>query len=140
LGSRRYLDVAEATCKFLLENTYNGQHFSFIGSHGWYKRGKPIAQFDQQPIEAAGTTMMLKAAYDVTGDSDFLTLQTKAFEWFLGTNDLNLPLYDSATKGCNDALMADGINNNQGAESTLSFLLATLTMSEIHPLPRQKNE
>jgi hypothetical protein len=65
-----------------------------------------------------------------------LALQTKAFEWFLGANDLNLPLYDFATKGCNDALMADGVNNNQGAESTLSFLLATLTVSESHPLPR----
>lgn len=140
LNNQRYLDVAGATCKFLLENTYNGQHFSFIGSHGWYKRGKPIAQFNQQPIEAASTIMMLKAAYDATGKNDFLALQTKAFEWFLGSNDLNLPLYDSATKGCNDALMIDGINNNQGAESTLSFLLAALTVSESYPLPRQKNE
>lgn len=130
LNCRGYLEIAEKTSAFLLDNTFTGEYFSFIGSKGWYKRGQTKAIFDQQPIEAASTIMMLKAAYDTSKNRRFLTLRKKAFDWFLGANDLHLPVYDSATKGCNDALMPDGLNNNQGAESTVSFLLAALTMNE----------
>jgi uncharacterized protein YyaL (SSP411 family) len=129
LGNK-YLEVAEKTCEFLLANTFNGNHFSFIGCQGWYKRGGTRAAFDQQPIEAASIVLMLKAAYDATGDSRFLILQRKAFQWFLGENDLHIPLYDFGTKGCSDGLMSDGANPNQGAESTLSFLLSLLTIIE----------
>jgi len=130
LDDRKYLDVAERTCEFLLQNTFSGEHFSFVGSNGWYERGGKKAAFDQQPIEAASTVMMLRAAYDATQDSRFLALQRKAFDWFLGDNDLHSPLYDATTKGCCDALMAEGVNMNQGAESTLSFLLALLSVIE----------
>jgi hypothetical protein len=126
----KYLEVAEKTSEFLLTNTFNGSHFSFIGCQGWYKRGGKRAAFDQQPIEAASTVMMLRAAYDATGNNRFLMLQRKAFQWFLGENDLHIPLYDSETKGCSDGLMSDGANPNQGAESTLSFLLSLLTIIE----------
>jgi hypothetical protein len=128
LQNSEYLAVAKKTCEFLLANTYTGRRFSFIGCNGWYRRGKAKAQFDQQPIEAAGTILMLKAAYKATKDKKFLSLQRKAFNWFLGENDLGIPLYDSATKGCSDGLGPGGINCNQGAESTLSFLLSRLTM------------
>jgi hypothetical protein len=74
--------------------------------------------------------LMLKAAYDATQDGKLLKLQRRAFDWFLGENDLHIPLYDSKTKGCSDALTPDGVNVNQGAESILSFLLALLTMLE----------
>jgi hypothetical protein len=127
----KYLDVAEKSCEFLLANIFNGSYFSFIGCEGWYKRDGERAQFDQQPIEAAGTVLMLKAAYDAIGDDKYSVLQRKAFQWFLGENDLNIPLYDSKTKGCSDGLMSDGANPNQGAESTLSFLLSLLTTLEI---------
>ncbi|MBN1393202.1 MAG: hypothetical protein JW947_10430 [Sedimentisphaerales bacterium] len=126
----KYLEIAEQSCEFLLENIFNGRYFSFIGCEGWYKHGGERAQFDQQPIEAASTVLMLKAAYDAAGDEKYLTLQKKAFRWFLGENDLRIPLYDSKTKGCSDGLMSDAANPNQGAESTLSFLLALLTMLE----------
>ncbi|MDD5327596.1 MAG: glycosyltransferase [Phycisphaerae bacterium] len=129
LGNK-YIEVAEKTCEFLLANTFNGDYFSFIGCMGWYKRGGAKAKFDQQPIEAASTVMMLRAAYDTTGNDRFLTLQRKAFDWFLGENDLHLPLYDSKSKGCHDGLMSDGINPNEGAESTLSFLLSLLAIAE----------
>lgn len=134
LESKKYRDLAQKTCDFLLANTFNGEHFSFVGSNGWYERGGARATFDQQPIEAAGTVMMLRAAYDATQDKNFLTLQRKAFDWFLGENDLHLPLYDFTTKGCCDALMAGGVNINQGAESTLSFLLALLAIVESYTL------
>jgi hypothetical protein len=126
--------VAEKTCAFLLDNTFNGGHFSFIGCIGWYERGKTKAHFDQQPIEAASTVMMLRAAYDATENSKFLILQRKAFDWFLGKNDLNIALYDFKTKGCCDGLMNGGVNANQGAESTLSFLLSLLAIVESYTL------
>jgi hypothetical protein len=128
--NKKYLAVAEKTCEFLLTNIFHGKHFSFIGCNGWYERGGTRASFDQQPIEAAGTVMMLRAAYDATKSDRFLALQRKAFEWFLGRNDLHIPLYDFRTKGCNDGLMRDGVNLNQGAESTLSFLMSLLAVVE----------
>jgi hypothetical protein len=130
LNEEKYLEVAQRTCGFLLDNTFTGNHFSFIGCQGWFPRGGQKAQFDQQPIEAAGTILMLKAAYKATKDKKFLSLQKKAFNWFLGENDLGIPLYDSATKGCGDGLGAGGVNLNQGAESTVSFLLSQLSIIE----------
>ena len=130
----KYLEIAEKTCEFLLANTFNGDLFSFIGCRGWYERGGTRAAFDQQPIEAASTVMMLRAAYDATQNDRFLTLQRKAFDWFLGQNDLHIPLYDFRTKGCNDGLLRDGVNTNQGAESTLSFLLSLLAIVESYAI------
>jgi len=124
----------EKTCEFLLENTFNGTHFSFIGCKGWYERGLTKVTFDQQPIEAASTVIMLKAAYDATKQKRFLTLQRKAFDWFLGANDLYIPVYNFRTKGCHDGLTQDGVNANQGAESTLSFLLSLLAIVESYAL------
>ena len=126
----RYIGVAEKTCEFVLANTFDGDHFSFVGCKGWYERGGTKAAFDQQPIEVTSTVMMLRAAYDATENSRFLTLQRKAFDWFLGENDLHIPLYDFRTKGCCDGLMPGGVNLNQGAESTLSFLLSLLAIVE----------
>ena len=139
--NKKYLEIAEKTCEFLLEQTYNGRHFSFVGCNGWFERGGTKAAFDQQPIEVASTVMMLQAAYDATQNDRFLKLQRKAFDWFLGRNDLHIPLYDFRTKGCYDGLMRDGVNLNQGAESTLSFLLSLLSIVEsfaIHDKSREK--
>jgi glycosyltransferase involved in cell wall biosynthesis len=133
-ADKKYLEVAEKTCEFLLANIFNGSHFSFVGNRGWYERGGTKAQFDQQPIEAASTVMMLSAAYDATRNSRFLTLQRKAFDWFLGENDLRIPLYDFRTKGCYDGLLPDGINLNQGAESMVSFLLSLLAIVESYAI------
>lgn len=83
LGSK-YTEIADKTCRFLLSQIYNGSHFSFVGCEGWFPRGGKKAKFDQQPIEVASTVMMLKAAYEASGDSSFLKLQKKAFDWFLG--------------------------------------------------------
>jgi glycosyltransferase involved in cell wall biosynthesis len=130
LDREEYVEVATQTADFLLETTFDGDHFSFVGSHGWYERGKSRAVFDQQPVEAAALAMMLRAAYDVTRNVRFLTLQRTAFDWFLGTNDLRVPLYDFRTKGCSDGLMAGGVNGNQGAESMVSFLLSQLAIIE----------
>jgi glycosyltransferase involved in cell wall biosynthesis len=133
----KYNEVAEKTCEFLLEKTFDGEHFSFVGCKGWYERKGTKAAFDQQPIEVPSTMMMLRAAYEATGENRYLKLQRKAFDWFLGENDLNIPLYDFRTKGCNDGLTPGGVNFNQGAESILSFLLSLLAIVESYSLAEE---
>lgn len=142
-GEKKYSDIADKTCRFLLENTYKDDHFSFVGCKGWYKYGGVRANFDQQPLEVACTVMMLKAAFDATGDRNFLKLGRRAFDWFLGENDLHIPVYDFRTKGSADGLEQDGLNLNQGAESLLSFLLSLLCIVESYgtvrkPLPEKE--
>jgi hypothetical protein len=106
-------------------------HFVPIGSQGFYHQGSEKARFDQQPIEAAGAVSACLAAFRVTGDERWRRQAWSAFNWFLGDNDLQLPLYDSATGGCRDGLHPDRANQNQGAESTLSFLMALLEMRSL---------
>jgi glycosyltransferase involved in cell wall biosynthesis len=110
-------------------------HFVPIGSQGFYHQGGEKARFDQQPIEAAGAVSACLEAYRITGDGRWRSEAWSAFNWFLGENDLQLPLHDSATGGCRDGLHPERANQNQGAESTLSFLMAWL---EMHSL--QKSE
>ena len=113
------------------------RHFVPIGSQGFYRQHGEKARFDQQPLEAAGAVSACLQAYRVTGDSRWRSEAWSAFNWFLGDNDLQLPLYDSATGGCRDGLHPDRANENQGAESTLSFLMALLEMQSSQA-PEQK--
>jgi len=114
-------------------------HFVPIGSHGFYHQGGEKARFDQQPIEAAGAVSACLEAYRVTGDSHWRTEAWSAFNWFLGDNDLQLPLYDSVTGGCRDGLHPGRANQNQGAESMLSFLMALLEMHSLQESERPEN-
>jgi len=103
-------------------------HFVPIGSNGFYERGGVRARFDQQPIEAQAMVSACLEAYRITGDKRWRKEARRAFEWFLGRNDLNLPIYDPTTGGCRDGLHPDRPNENQGAESTLAFLQALLEL------------
>jgi hypothetical protein len=101
-------------------------HFVPIGSNGFYPRGGTRARFDQQPVEAHAMVSACLAAQTATGESKWGRRAHLAFDWFLGRNDLHLSLYDPATGGCRDGLHSDRLNQNEGAESTLAFLLALL--------------
>jgi len=103
-------------------------HFVPIGSNGFYRRGGERACFDQQPVEAQTMVSACLAASGVTGEARWQEEARRAFEWFLGRNDLGVSLYDSSSGGCRDGLHPDRANENQGAESTLAFLLALLEM------------
>ena len=105
-----------------------GGHFIPIGSNGFYQRGGERARFDQQPVEAQTMVSACLEAYRTTGDECWRKEARRAFEWFLGRNDLNLPIYDPTTGGCRDGLHPDRPNENQGAESTLAFLQALLEL------------
>lgn len=117
-------------------------HFVPIGSQGFYRKGAERARFDQQPIEAGAVVSACLQAFRATGDDRWLKEAWSAFNWFLGDNDLQIVLYDSSTGGCRDGLHPDRANENQGAESTLSFLMALLEMRllEDADIPKAKHE
>jgi glycosyltransferase involved in cell wall biosynthesis len=106
-------------------------HFVPIGSQGFYSRKTEKARFDQQPVEACAAVSACLQAYRATGKSRWRKDAWSAFNWFLGDNDLQIALYDPSTGGCRDGLHADRANENQGAESTLSFLMALLEMRKL---------
>jgi glycosyltransferase involved in cell wall biosynthesis len=108
-----------------------GGHFRPIGSNGFYEKGGSRADFDQQPVEAQAMVSACLAAFRTTSDAMWSREAKRAFEWFLGRNDLGLPLYDSSSGGCVDGLHVDRVNENQGAESTLAFQLSLVEMSGI---------
>ncbi len=103
-------------------------HFRPIGSDGFYARDGARADFDQQPVEAQAMVSACLEAFRVTGDESWSREARRAFEWFLGRNDLRLPIYDSSTGGCGDGLHVDRVNENQGAESSLAFHLSLAEM------------
>jgi hypothetical protein len=132
-GNERMLSAGLDSLDWLMDTQRcqtNG-HFVPIGSQGFYRRDGEQARFDQQPIEAAGAVSACLEAYCVTGDNRWRTEAWSAFNWFLGDNDLQLALYDSDSGGCRDGLHPERVNQNQGAESTLSFLMALLEMRSL---------
>lgn len=116
-------------------------YFTPVGSDAGVERGAPLTGFDHQPVEACAMISGCLAAHRVTGDGCWTEHARCAFDWFLGQNHLHHSLYDASTGGCRDGLHADRPNENQGAESTLSFLLALVDMRSVadddvdHPVP-----
>jgi hypothetical protein len=102
-----------------------------VGSRGFFSQNGKKARFDQQPVEACATISACLLAFGLTREKHWLDAAWCAFRWFLGENDLQIPLYDAATGGCRDGLHPDRVNENQGAESTLSFLMALLEMRNV---------
>ncbi len=129
----RRADAVEIGLKSLgwlasIQKTQAG-NFRPIGSDGFYARGGARADFDQQPVEAQAMVAACLEAFRATGDAAWSKEAKRAFEWFLGRNDLGLPLYDSGSGGCGDGLHPDRVNENQGAESTLAFQLSLAEMN-----------
>jgi glycosyltransferase involved in cell wall biosynthesis len=104
--------------------------FAPVGNQGWYPRSGNKAQFDQQPLEAAAMIDACVAAYECTQCDDWIELASTCFNWYLGRNDQQIQVYDDAGGGCRDGLTRHGVNENQGAESTLSYLHSLLVMHD----------
>jgi hypothetical protein len=115
-------------------------HFVPVGSHGFYSKKTEKARFDQQPVEACAAVSACLQAYRATGLDRWRRDAWTAFNWFLGDNDLQIALYDPTTGGCRDGLHPDRANENQGAESTLSFLMALLEMRKLEDSRVTNNE
>jgi glycosyltransferase involved in cell wall biosynthesis len=129
LNNETMLNLGLKTLRWLIKlQTSEAGSFRPIGSNGFFPRGKERAIFDQQPIEAQATISACIEAYQATGDMFWVAEARRAFDWFLGRNDLGLALYDSTTGGCRDGLHIDRLSENQGAESTLAFLLSLAEM------------
>jgi glycosyltransferase involved in cell wall biosynthesis len=126
------IDMGLQSLKWLLSIQTEEGHFAPIGNNGWYEKGGSKARFDQQPIESNAMIEACVEAFNITRDKTWIESAVICFNWFLGNNDLNLPLYDPKTGGCRDGLMADGINQNEGAESSLAWLLSLMTLQKLY--------
>ena len=122
------VEIGLESLQWLADQQRVNNHFSPIGSEGFFLQGSERARFDQQPVEAQAMGSACLEARLCTGDDFWMSEARCAFEWFLGRNDLNMPLYDPTTGGCRDGLHPDRPNENQGAESTLAFLQTLLEL------------
>ncbi len=126
------IEVGKKALNWLMKiQTNDTGMLSIIGTDGWYMRGGQRARFDQQPIEAHALIDACIEAYHVTREKHWIDHAHMAFNWFLGDNDLRKPLYDFTTGGCRDGLHPDRVNENQGAESTLAWLMGLLLMHDL---------
>ncbi len=125
------IDIGKKALSWLMEiQTNEDGMLSIVGTNGWYTKGGERTRFDQQPIEAHALVDACIEAYHVTREKYWIDQARIAFNWFLGDNDLRTPIYDFTTGGCRDGLHPDRVNENQGAESTLAWLMSLLLMHE----------
>ncbi|MFQ5834157.1 MAG: glycosyltransferase [Candidatus Thorarchaeota archaeon] len=127
-GRKDYLHIAERTLKFLVANDIVKGIYQPVGNQSWYKRGGTKALYDQQPLEASCMVEAASTAFQVTGKKTYSKMAWTAFAWFMGKNSSNVMVYNPATGGSYDGITASGLNQNQGAEAGLSYLLARLEM------------
>jgi hypothetical protein len=130
-NNKEYLKIAKESLDFLVSKTFKKGMFIPIGQRGWYFKGDQRAYHDQQPIDAAYTLQTLLVAYKVIKEEKYKDLAFNSFLWFLGKNSLNQVIYNEKTGGCYDGVGETTININQGAESTLSYLLARLSLQSL---------
>ncbi|MBU2028622.1 glycosyltransferase [Patescibacteria group bacterium] len=128
IKDQRYFNIAKSTLDFLVANSFNGDVCVPVGQKGWFKRGNKKTIFDQQPEEIAALVLALRAAGEVSGDEKYVNLMRKAFDWFLGNNVLGQVVYSHISGGSYDGVGEKTINLNQGAESTVSYLIARLAL------------
>jgi glycosyltransferase involved in cell wall biosynthesis len=128
LDDEKLTKAGLSAMKFLTDQTLKDGYLSIIGNSNWYRKGGKRSIYAQQPIDALAMVLMYHQAYIITRDKEYLKKLFTSFMWFLGENDLSMSLYDFETKGCFDGFEKDGVNRNQGAESTLSYLISHLAV------------
>jgi hypothetical protein len=129
-GEAIYKEIANSSLDFLLSQTFNENGIEVISNKNWLQKGQVAGHFGEQPIDVAYTIMTLSAFYDVFQNKDYRQKLDVAFNWFLGNNRLHHIIYNPCTGGCYDGLEETHVNLNQGAESTVSYLMARLTMEK----------
>ncbi len=130
-GEWASLRVARESIEFLEDICFEDHLLTLVGNASWHSRGGKKPPADEQAIDAAAFVLAFRGAYLATGDHRYLSRMRESFAWFLGTNRLGVPLYDSVTTGCRDGLGATRANLNQGAESTICFLLSLIEMLDL---------
>jgi len=118
------------TCEFITNICFKHEHLSLIGNEKWYDINHSYSEFGQQPVDAMNMVLMYRKMYKMTGDSTYLVRMCSSYKWFIGKNTLSMSLYDPANGTCFDGLESYGINSNQGAESTLAYLISHQVIEE----------
>jgi glycosyltransferase involved in cell wall biosynthesis len=132
LNDDKIAKTAFESMDFLTKHTFKDDYLSVIGNEKWYKKDGERSVFAQQPIDAMAMVLMYHQAYHLTNDKDYFNKLYSSFLWFLGENDLRMSLYDFETQGCCDGFERSGVNRNQGAESTLAYLISHLTVLQAY--------
>ncbi len=139
-GNQKAKDIALKTMAFLDKLTLSNGYLSPVGNEGWYHRGGKFPVYDQQAIETMAMVLMHFQAYQIFRKPQYIEKMFLSYKWFLGENSLRAPLYDHETKGCCDGLLPTGINRNQGAESTLAYMISHLTVLKAFELEYEYNK
>jgi glycosyltransferase involved in cell wall biosynthesis len=126
IKEEKVLSVALEAMNFLISINLKDGYLSLIGNQKWYRKGGERAYFAQQPVDTMAMVLMFYQAFIATNDKQYLNQMYTSFMWFLGENDLRMNLYDFETSGCCDGIEEYGINRNQGAESSLAYLISHL--------------
>lgn len=129
-GDKIYKKIAISSMNFLLRHSFNAKGIEVIFNQKWMLKGTKIGRFGEKPIDVAHTIMTLSLFYDVFEDEEYFRKMRTSFNWFLGNNRLHQTVYNSCTGGCYDGLEEEHVNLNQGAESTVSYLMARLTIEK----------
>ena len=139
-GEIIYKEIALSSFKFLLGKIFNDNGIEVISNKNWLQKGQEPARFGEQPIDVAYTIMTLSKFYDEFEDEEYLIKMKTAFNWFLGDNRLHQIIYNPCTGGCYDGLEETHVNLNQGAESSISYLMARLTVEKYNEHDRKYSD
>ncbi|MCD8741690.1 glycosyltransferase family 4 protein [Mucilaginibacter roseus] len=139
-GNEEVRQIALKSMAFLDNLTLSNGYLSPVGNDGWYYRGGTFPVYDQQAIETMAMVLMHFQAYKIFRTPEYIEKMFLSYKWFLGENTLRAPLYDYETKGCCDGLLPTGINRNQGAESTLAYMISHLTVLKAFELEYEYNK
>jgi hypothetical protein len=130
-GLPEFREVGLESLEFLCRSCFMGEVYAPIGQNGWHNRDGSRSLFDQQPEDAFSMMQALESAYNLTGDGHYVERAAKVFSWFMGNNLIGTRVYDDSSGGCHDGLTPNGVNQNEGAESTLSYIGARLIMERL---------
>jgi len=125
-----FIETALESLLFLERITLNSNKLSLVGNEEWLEKGHEKSQFTQQAIDTMAMALAFQKAYQLKKDPHYYDMLELCYTWFLGNNDVYVPLYDEQTKGCGDGLHKYGVNRNQGAESLLSWLISYTAFKE----------
>ncbi len=139
LDDDKVTEVALETTNFLTETVLKDGYLSIIGNENWHKKDGERSMYAQQPVDALAMVLMYREAFELTKDREFLAKLYSSFMWFLGENDLRMTLFDFETNGCCDGIESYGVNRNQGAESSLAYLISYLVVLEAFEAFEQKD-
>lgn len=139
LKNHKVTEAALETTSFLSDTVLKDGILSIIGNNNWYKKDGERSLYAQQPVDALAMVLMYREAFRLTKDREYLTKLYSSFMWFLGENDIRMSLFDFETNGCCDGIESYGVNRNQGAESSLAYLISYLVVLEAFEAFEQKD-